>query len=231
MPQLGTIVTAVAVVVAVFLWRIWCMLPRRRHGNSAASPLLGTSPFSGNQTLHGGATAKKIRTLVVLGSGGHTTEMLKLIKRLSVEQYTPLAFVVAASDHTSEEKARMERKGSALQVYTIPRSREVGQSWTSTVFTSMHSLLYSIAVVFHFQPDLLLCNGPGTCIPICVALLLRRFLGLDTTAKLIFCESFARVQRLSLSGRILYHVADAFVVHWPQLQAKYPHATYLGTIC
>ncbi|RHY29600.1 hypothetical protein DYB32_005018, partial [Aphanomyces invadans] len=183
----------------------------------AASPLLGTSPFSGNQTLHGGATAKKIRTLVVLGSGGHTTEMLKLIKRLSVEQYTPLAFVVAASDHTSEEKARMERK--------------VGQSWTSTVFTSMHSLLYSIAVVFHFQPDLLLCNGPGTCIPICVALLLRRFLGLDTTAKLIFCESFARVQRLSLSGRILYHVADAFVVHWPQLQAKYPHATYLGTIC
>ncbi|RHY45077.1 hypothetical protein DYB34_011091 [Aphanomyces astaci] len=124
--------------------------------------------------------------------------MLKLIKRLSMDTYAPLAFVVAASDHTSEEKARVERK--------------VGQS------TPRMAILDVMAPV-------------GTCIPICAALLVRRFLGLQPSSKLIFCESFARVQRLSLSGRLLYHVADAFVVHWPQLQAKYPHATYLGTIC
>ncbi|KAF0774925.1 hypothetical protein AaE_001374, partial [Aphanomyces astaci] len=88
--------------------------------------------------------------------------MLKLIKRLSMDTYAPLAFVVAASDHTSEEKARVERKDDGtLHFYTIPRSREVGQSWVSTVFTTAYSFLYSVWVVFHFQPDVLVCNGPG----------------------------------------------------------------------
>ncbi|ETV73465.1 hypothetical protein, variant [Aphanomyces astaci] len=225
----ASIVVAV-VAVAVCLWRVWCILPRRNGATSSSLLHTPGKPSSGNQTsTTSGSTA---RTLVVLGSGGHTTEMLKLIKRLSMDTYAPLAFVVAASDHTSEEKARVERKDDGpLHFYTIPRSREVGQSWVSTVFTTAYSFLYSVWVVFHFQPDVLVCNGPGTCIPICAALLVRRFLGHQPSSKLIFCESFARVQRLSLSGRLLYHVADAFVVHWPQLQAKYPHATYLGTIC
>ncbi|KAF0698812.1 Aste57867_10601 [Aphanomyces stellatus] len=171
------------------------------------------------------------RTLVVLGSGGHTTEMLKLIKRLSVTQYTPLAFVVAATDHTSEEKARMERKDEALRFFSIPRSREVGQSWITTIFSTAYAFLYSMWIVVHYQPDVLLCNGPGTCIPICAAVLLLRFVGIKTHSKILFCESFARVQRLSLSGKLLYPIVDEFVVHWPQLQEKYPRAKYLGTIC
>ncbi|RHY08754.1 hypothetical protein DYB36_003755 [Aphanomyces astaci] len=142
--------------------------------------------------------------------------MLKLIKRLSMDTYAPLAFVVAASDHTSEEKARVERKVLSTDQRRLPWP--ITASRTMEPFTSTRFLAVER-------------SGSRTCIPICAALLVRRFLGLQPSSKLIFCESFARVQRLSLSGRLLYHVADAFVVHWPQLQAKYPHATYLGTIC
>lgn len=71
----------------------------------------------------------------------------------------------------------------------------------------------------------------GTCIPIVAAVLLFRFVGLHRDAKVIFCESFARVERLSLSGKLLYYVADEFVVHWPQLQQQYPKTRHLGVIC
>ncbi|KAJ0399528.1 hypothetical protein ATCC90586_001568 [Pythium insidiosum] len=72
----------------------------------------------------------------------------------------------------------------------------------------------------------------GTCIPICAAVLLLRVLGLERRrCRLVFCESLARVQSLSLSGRLLYYVADEFVIHWPQLKRRYPHATHLGVIC
>ncbi|ETV73464.1 hypothetical protein H257_11597 [Aphanomyces astaci] len=119
----ASIVVAV-VAVAVCLWRVWCILPRRNGATSSSLLHTPGKPSSGNQTsTTSGSTA---RTLVVLGSGGHTTEMLKLIKRLSMDTYAPLAFVVAASDHTSEEKARVERKDDGpLHFYTIPRSREV----------------------------------------------------------------------------------------------------------
>lgn len=71
----------------------------------------------------------------------------------------------------------------------------------------------------------------GTCIPICAAVLLFRVLGIHSDSKIIFCESFARVQHLSLTGKILYYLADEFVVQWPQLQHKYPLAKYLGVVC
>ena len=36
-----------------------------------------------------------MKTLVVLGSGGHTTEMLHLLKNLDPQRYAPLIFIVA----------------------------------------------------------------------------------------------------------------------------------------
>jgi beta-1,4-N-acetylglucosaminyltransferase len=46
-----------------------------------------------------------------------------------------------------------------------------------------------------------------------------RFLG-ATRTKIIFVESFCRVQSLSMTGKILYYVADRFIVQWPGLQEK-----------
>ena len=56
-------------------------------------------------------------------------------------------------------------------------------------------------------------------------------LGVLAGARLIFVESWCRVESLSLSGRLLYPVAHRFVVHWPRLRDRYPRAEYLGRIC
>ena len=47
----------------------------------------------------------------------------------------------------------------------------------------------------------------------------------------MYVESFARVKSLSMSGRIMYHVADKFVVQWQGLRALYPRAVYAGVLC
>ena len=44
-------------------------------------------------------------------------------------------------------------------------------------------------------------------------------------------ESIARVRTLSLSGRLLLHVADHFLVQWPQLTQRYPKARFIGRLC
>lgn len=44
------------------------------------------------------------KTLVVLGSGGHTVEMLKIVAALSPKKYNPRIYVVADTDKISNKK-------------------------------------------------------------------------------------------------------------------------------
>lgn len=74
-----------------------------------------------------------------------------------------------------------------------------------------------------------LCNGPGTCVPLCITGLLLRILGIKKVG-IVYVESICRVQTLSLSGRILYLVSDYFFVQWSSLRDKYPKAIFLGRI-
>lgn len=74
-----------------------------------------------------------------------------------------------------------------------------------------------------------LCNGPGTCVPLCVAALLLGLFGMKKVV-IVYVESVCRVQTLSLTGKILYWLADYFFVQWPSLRDKYPKSIYLGRI-
>lgn len=63
--------------------------------------------------------------------------------------------------------------------------------------------------------------------PVCFSAFLLRVLGI-ADARIIYVESFCRVDKLSLSGKLLYHIADRFIVQWPQLLSQYKRAEYLG---
>lgn len=118
-----------------------------------------------------------------------------------------------------------------MSTYTIPRSREVGQSYLTSVATTLYAFAFAASLVFRELPDVVLVNGPGTCIPICAAALLLRLAGVRDS-RIIYVESVARVRSLSLSGRILYasRAADALYVQWPQLQARHPRSIYVGRV-
>ena len=170
---------------------------------------------------------KKIKTLVVLGSGGHTAEMLRLIADFDFGRYGPLTLVTASTDTTSRPKAERELPREALATARwaeIPRAREVGQSFGSSVPSTLKALWACVHLIWTASPDLVLVNGPGTCVPVAV---LARLAG----ARVVFVESWCRVESLSLTGRVLYYVAHRFVVHWPELARRYPRAEYLGRIC
>lgn len=186
----------------------------------------------------------------IIGSGGHTTEMAKILTALLRhsepfrERFRnhPNRFLIANTDITSEvrfEKSlamagfseSLKKEGAIVRV---PRSREVLQNWFTTIWTALYSFLWSLWFVYQQRPGLILCNGPGTCVPFCVATYIWRLLGiLDRSTKLVYIESFCRVQSLSLSGKMLLPLMDMFVVQWEPLAAKYghkPHVYYFGNI-
>ena len=48
---------------------------------------------------------QEIRLLVVLGSGGHTTEMINIVKNLDEEKYGPKTYLYSSTDDISKNKA------------------------------------------------------------------------------------------------------------------------------
>ena len=169
-----------------------------------------------------------IKTLVVLGSGGHTTEMLALIKDLDAQVYSPLIYMVANTDDTSERRVAVTVGSRVDEIVYLPRSREVGQSYVTSVVTTLWSFAVALYLVARVRPNLLLCNGPGTCLPVAIATLVYRILGI-CEGNIVFVESFCRVTSFSLTGRLLYPLADMFVVHWEELKALYPKCHTVST--
>lgn len=168
-----------------------------------------------------------LKTMAVLGSGGHTTEMQRLLSSLhgSGDKYSRMVLVVAADDALSRQKASTWYTcHEQPQIESIRRSRAVGQSYASSVWTTILALADALLVVIRTDPDLVICNGPGTCVPVCIAAKIY------SRSTIVFVESFCRVHSLSLSGRILYFIADHFLVQWPSLVVKYPKTHYCGLL-
>lgn len=159
------------------------------------------------------------KTLIVLGSGGHTTEMFKILHELNKVNYTPRIYVAADSDQSSHSKVtEFEATSIDYKFIKIFRSRNVGQSYFSSVFTTLQAIMFSIPMIYREKPDLVMCNGPGTCVPICLIAFLFRVVCINTNCRIVFVESFCRIKSLSLTGRILIWFADLFVVHWQEQQ-------------
>ncbi|XP_073157421.1 uncharacterized protein [Henckelia pumila] len=182
---------------------------------------------------------RPLSTMIVLGSGGHTAEMIHLLAVLQMDRFKPRYYIAAATDNMSLQKASVlenslldkdEGVGTScfMQIY---RSREVGQSYITSVGTTLIALTHALWLMFRIRPQVILCNGPGTCIPLCIIAFLFKVFGIRWSS-IFYVESIARVRRLSLSGLLLYklRMADQLFVQWPQLKEKYPRSNYVGRL-
>ena len=49
---------------------------------------------------------RKVALMAVFGSGGHTTEMMKMINGMDAEKYSPRTYVFASSDKMTPQKLK-----------------------------------------------------------------------------------------------------------------------------
>ena len=56
------------------------------------------------------------------------------------------------------------------------------------------------------------------------------YLGKLFGSKIIFIETFANSESKTLSGKMIYPIANLFIVQWEEMLNLYPKATYGGPI-
>lgn len=182
--------------------------------------------------------------LIVLGSGGHTAEMISMLTRSAGELWSRIArrtYVVCAGDALSANRARdLEAllvagdKGNCdYEIVTVPRARRIHQPLITTPLSSLRCLVACVRVLRkQGYPDLIIANGPATATILILASVMLRFIdaGADRTMRTVYVESWARVKRLSLSGRLLCWIADRVLVQWEQLDGAHGRGEYHGVL-
>ncbi|KAK9465600.1 oligosaccharide biosynthesis protein Alg14 like-domain-containing protein [Lipomyces arxii] len=180
---------------------------------------------------------KSASILFVLGSGGHTTELLSIASDLDFSLYKSRTYLAFSGDSLSLVRALKQDQAQpslpstspSPTTLTIPRARSVGQPYWSSLFTSALCGVSALFVLLKQRPDVILCNGPGSSVLVCIASLVLRATRIKVS-RIVYVESLARVNSLSLTGRLMLLIADRFIVQWPELQEKYKSTEYFGIL-
>lgn len=73
------------------------------------------------------------------------------------------------------------------------------------------------------RPDIIISSGAAIAIPFF-------YIGKLMGIKLIYIEVFDRVDKPTITGRLVYPIADKFIVEWEEQKAVYPKAINLGSV-
>lgn len=196
--------------------------------------------------------------LFVLGSGGHTTEMISLLK-LSQKPYyhTHRRYLMTDGDtHSWDQASALEEdiadrypNGSAgtADMVIATRARSVHQSYITSVFTSLKCFFEILAAMTSIPairvglpdaeafraPHVIVTNGPGTGFIVgLVAFILKLFRVVPRDRlSVVFMETWARTHSLGLTGKLFHltQIADVFIVQ-SEGMAKLTNKPNIGNV-
>lgn len=78
-------------------------------------------------------------------------------------------------------------------------------------------------VLLKERPDLIISSGAAVAVPFF-------YLGKCFGAKTIYVEVFDRINKPTITGKLVYPISDKFIVEWEEMKKVYPKAINLGSI-
>jgi UDP-N-acetylglucosamine:LPS N-acetylglucosamine transferase len=140
-------------------------------------------------------------------AGGHLSQLLKLAD--SWRGYN--TFCVTT---TEVVRKKLEKFGN---VYVVGECNRQHLLRVAMVFVRC------LKIVIMERPDVVISTGAAFG---CITCFLAKIMG----AKILWIDSITNVEKLSLSGRMVRHIADLFLVQWRELTEKYKNVEYVGAI-
>ena len=152
---------------------------------------------------------KNKRICLCSSSGGHF-EQLMMLKPLT-EEYD--SFIVT-------EKLDYEVKVGSLPVKYVLAINRTDKLF---FFKFLYNIIKSFFIVLNNRPDVIISTGALAAVPM---MAWTKIFG----GKVIYIESFAKINTPNISGKIAYKFADRFYIQWESLRRYYPNALNKGGI-
>lgn len=154
---------------------------------------------------------KMKKVLFISSCGGHLTELLELSKMFdNYDSYLA----------TEKTKDNLNLKEKYKVSYLVYGTKDHKFSYPFKLFINCFISLY---LYIKIRPKYIVTTGVHTAGPICC-------LGKIFKSKIIYIETFANIEKPTLTGKIIYKFADLFIVQHKSLLKHYPKAIYGGWI-
>ena len=152
---------------------------------------------------------------LVSSPGGHLTETLSLVKAFPGCDVDVITLDFPNMKDLVLEGIREIHKIKLCFNYSIKFGLPI---------TMLKSFFVMFGIFLKRKPHIIFSTGSEIALP---AFLIGKFL---FRSKVVYIECFTRIETLSLTGKIVSHFSDLFLVQWEELAAKYDEALYRGRL-
>lgn len=153
------------------------------------------------------------KVLFIASTGGHLNELMQLEPMFKKYNYSLI---------TEKDKSTIGLKkqyGKKIH-YLIYGTKDHKLSYP---FKLIGNCFKSLFLYIKIRPKVIITTGTHTAVPIC-------YIGKLFRTKIIFIETFANRTTKTLSGKLVYPIADLFIVQWEEMLKLYPKAKLGGWI-
>ena len=148
-----------------------------------------------------------MKVCLVGSSGGHLTHLYMLKPFWRDKDRFWVTF--------DKEDARSILAGERVYHCYYPTNRNLKNLFRNTFL--------ALEVLRKERPDLLISSGAAAAVPF---FYIAKLMG----KKLIYIEVYDRIDKPTLTGRLVYPIVDCFIVQWEEQKQVYKKAVNLGSI-
>ena len=148
-----------------------------------------------------------MKVCLVGSSGGHLTHLYMLKPFWKAKDRFWVTF--------DKEDAKSKLKNEKVYYCYFPTNRNFKNLIKNTFL--------AIKILRKEKPDLIISCGAAVAVPFF-------YIGKMMGAKVVYIEVFDRYKKATLTGKLVYPIADKFIVQWEEEKKVYPKAINLGSI-
>ncbi len=151
------------------------------------------------------------KVLFISSTGGHLSELLKLAPLFEEYDYHLV---------TEKTKANLSLSNKYKTDFLIYGTKRYLFTY---LFKFAFNCLKSLYLFLKYKPEYVITTGTHTAVPMC-------YIAHFFKKKVIYIETFANAKSPTKAGKLVYPIADLFVVQWESMLEFYPKAVYGGWI-
>ena len=153
----------------------------------------------------------KRKVLFIASTGGHLNELMQLKTLFKKYDYH------IVTENTKVDKS-LKKKYRDKMSFLIYGTKKYPISY---IFKFIANSFISLYYFFKYQPEVIVTTGTHTAVPMCY---IAKIFG----SKVIFIKTFANRTSGTVAGKLVYPIADTFVVQWEEMHKIYPKSVCWG---
>lgn len=148
---------------------------------------------------------KDLKICLVGSSGGHLTHLYMLKSFWEKKERFWVTF--------DKEDARSILKDEKVYPCYFPTNRNL--------VNLIRNTMLSIQILIKEKPDVIISSGAAVAVPFF-------YVGKLIGAKLVYIEVFDRIDKPTITGKLVHPISDLFVLQWEEQKKFYPKGELMG---